>query len=220
MSASTTRDEGDHHHHYHQQQEDDEFRNSKSPKRRNGGGGGGGGGNSASSSSWVGGGGGVRRRGNGKETIPETVKNVVWHKYVGKHRGVARCVCCKTSEITQRTCSFGHVQAEARGGAVTIQNLRPICVKCNSSMGTTNMRAFVLQYGFHPRYCCCSICRRGCVEWGGVEWSLGMVVLLVQLTVVFIIYLVLFQLNMPPSSPTATTCPSSSSIFPSSSSWL
>jgi len=42
----------------------------------------------------------------------------------------------------------GHVIAEAKGGETVIENLRPICKKCNLSMGTDNLNDFRKRYGF------------------------------------------------------------------------
>lgn len=40
----------------------------------------------------------------------------------------------------------GHIQAEYKGGDQSIDNLKPICQSCNSSMGTQNMDDFKNQY--------------------------------------------------------------------------
>jgi 5-methylcytosine-specific restriction endonuclease McrA len=40
----------------------------------------------------------------------------------------------------------GHVIAEALGGKTTLENLRPICSKCNKSMRTTHMDEFKKQF--------------------------------------------------------------------------
>jgi 5-methylcytosine-specific restriction endonuclease McrA len=42
----------------------------------------------------------------------------------------------------------GHVIAEKNGGTATIVNLRPICSSCNTSMGTRDMRDYVISYGY------------------------------------------------------------------------
>lgn len=43
-----------------------------------------------------------------------------------------------------------HVIAEANGGATVLENLKPICTRCNSSMGTTNMMEFAKQFPDSP----------------------------------------------------------------------
>ena len=42
----------------------------------------------------------------------------------------------------------GHIVAEANGGQLKMDNLKPICSSCNSSMGMTNMVVFMKIYGF------------------------------------------------------------------------
>ena len=37
----------------------------------------------------------------------------------------------------------GHVESEATGGDMSIENLRPICSSCNKSMGIKNMREYI-----------------------------------------------------------------------------
>ena len=41
----------------------------------------------------------------------------------------------------------GHIISEANGGEIKLDNLRPICHSCNSSMGTVNMDEFIIKYG-------------------------------------------------------------------------
>jgi hypothetical protein len=76
-----------------------------------------------------------------KATIPTIIKASIWNKYIGNII-FGKCYCCGISEITPFTFEAGHVLAESHGGAITIDNLRPICVSCNRSMGTKNMRDF------------------------------------------------------------------------------
>jgi 5-methylcytosine-specific restriction endonuclease McrA len=41
----------------------------------------------------------------------------------------------------------GHVISEFNGGTNKLNNLKPICVSCNSSMGTQNMDEFIKNCG-------------------------------------------------------------------------
>ena len=43
--------------------------------------------------------------------------------------------------------SCGHIIAEANGGELKLDNLKPICGSCNSSMNTCNMNDFIKKYG-------------------------------------------------------------------------
>jgi hypothetical protein len=82
-----------------------------------------------------------------KKNIPVALKRKVWAKWIGEEIGKTKCLCCKLTEITQLNFSCGHVVAEANGGTLTIENLRPICTSCNSSMGTQNFNDFINTYG-------------------------------------------------------------------------
>ncbi len=82
-----------------------------------------------------------------KEKIPAAVRNTVWLHYI-EDKNNARCHCCKLEKITSANWHCGHVQSEKNGGKVHINNLRPICAGCNSSMGTMNMLEFMKKYGF------------------------------------------------------------------------
>lgn len=81
-----------------------------------------------------------------KRSIPSTVKRLVWNEYIGEDIGKAKCMCCKTTDITQLSFHCGHIVPEATGGEISVNNLRPICQNCNSSMGTMNMDDFMSTY--------------------------------------------------------------------------
>ena len=81
-----------------------------------------------------------------KKAIPKSLKMLVWHTYIGKEVGLAKCLCCKNKEITQMDFDCGHVVAESRGGLTTVNNMRPICAKCNRSMKAMDMNDFIEKY--------------------------------------------------------------------------
>jgi hypothetical protein len=81
-----------------------------------------------------------------KKTIPKALKSAVWIKYIGKDIGITKCICCNSHDISQLDFDCGHVIAEALGGETILENLRPICSKCNKSMGVMNMEEFTLKY--------------------------------------------------------------------------
>ena len=81
-----------------------------------------------------------------KKAIPKSLKMLVWHTYIGKEVGLAKCLCCKNKEITQMDFDCGHVVAESLGGMTTVNNMRPICAKCNRSMKAMNMNEFIEKY--------------------------------------------------------------------------
>ena len=78
-----------------------------------------------------------------KKSIPSAIKKLVWNTHIGEDVGKAKCLCCKTTDITQMSFNCGHIISEANGGEVIVSNLKPICQNCNSSMGTKNMDDFM-----------------------------------------------------------------------------
>ena len=82
-----------------------------------------------------------------KERIPAAVRNAVWLKWV-EDKNAAKCYCCKLESITNANWHCGHIISEKNGGAIHLNNLRPICAGCNSSMGKMNMHDFMKKYGF------------------------------------------------------------------------
>ena len=81
-----------------------------------------------------------------KKSIPLPLKNKVWHRWIGRHIGISVCLCCKINEISQMSFHAGHIIAEKNGGKLTVDNLKPICQSCNSSMKTQNMNEFINKY--------------------------------------------------------------------------
>jgi DNA repair exonuclease SbcCD ATPase subunit len=83
-----------------------------------------------------------------KKAIPKMLKNKVWDKHIGIDIGQTKCLCCKITNISQLNFHCGHILSEKDGGELTMENLKPICGACNSSMGTMNMDEFILKYKF------------------------------------------------------------------------
>ena len=77
-----------------------------------------------------------------KSHISQKLREMVWNKYIGESVGKALCLCCGTTEIRMLNFSCGHVIPRSQGGPDTIDNLRPICFLCNSSMNTLNLFDF------------------------------------------------------------------------------
>jgi len=82
-----------------------------------------------------------------KARIPQTLRFMVWEKYIGKHNE-SKCLCCKNSTISITNFDCGHIVSDKDGGKIHIDNLKPICRTCNLSMGSTNMNEFCEKYGF------------------------------------------------------------------------
>jgi hypothetical protein len=78
-----------------------------------------------------------------KKSISSTIKKLVWNTNIGEEKGKSKCLCCKSTEITQMSFHCGHIIAESNGGETIVSNLKPICQNCNSSMGSKNMNEFM-----------------------------------------------------------------------------
>jgi hypothetical protein len=85
-----------------------------------------------------------------KETIPKSIKEKVWYTYMGKQRTEGICPCCLSEPIKIMHFHAGHVISEANGGKATLDNLRPICGRCNLQMGAMNMNEYMMK--FYGRY--------------------------------------------------------------------
>jgi len=83
-----------------------------------------------------------------KKKVPAAVKTQAWYTYVGESIGETKCLCCRVIRITQSDFIAGHIIPEAKGGAATVENIRPICPGCNLSMGMRNMRDYMAEH--HP----------------------------------------------------------------------
>lgn len=84
-----------------------------------------------------------------KAKIPSKVRADVWNTYQDQNMAIGKCCCCKRATIKQADFEVGHVIAEACGGTMEINNLRPICSVCNKSMGRLNMVDYVKRYGYY-----------------------------------------------------------------------
>lgn len=71
-----------------------------------------------------------------KKKIPLAMREQVWLVYLGDRVFKHKCLVkwCENT-ITPFTFEVGHNVPESKGGPTNIDNLRPICSKCNKSMG-------------------------------------------------------------------------------------
>ncbi len=75
-----------------------------------------------------------------KKPISKALRMAVWQEYIGIQE--AYCYCCQRQKINPFRFQCGHNVAECKGGETTVENLRPVCDLCNSSMGTKNLEEF------------------------------------------------------------------------------
>lgn len=85
-----------------------------------------------------------------KRKIPKVVKDTCWDKCVGNSIGEILCPICHINKINQNNFEAGHIISEKNGGPISIDNIIPICKKCNCSISSKNMDEFVLQH--FPNY--------------------------------------------------------------------
>jgi 5-methylcytosine-specific restriction endonuclease McrA len=81
--------------------------------------------------------------------IPKKVKDDVWNHYIGENIATHKCLCCKKKTIKNTEFVCGHVIPRCKKGKITVDNLRPICFGCNSSMGKKNMIDFVTEHEYY-----------------------------------------------------------------------
>ncbi len=75
-----------------------------------------------------------------KERIPKAIREQVWLKRVGKKFNIKCLTTWCSNEITCFDFQTGHDIPSSKGGTLDIENLFPICARCNTSM--TNMYTF------------------------------------------------------------------------------
>jgi 5-methylcytosine-specific restriction endonuclease McrA len=92
-----------------------------------------------------------------KANIPKALREQVWIAYAGRVFERKCLVSWCQNKITAFDFHTGHNIPESRGGATDISNLRPICARCNLSMGsqytidTWNQLSEV----YKPKVSCC-----------------------------------------------------------------
>ena len=72
-----------------------------------------------------------------KIKIPKALREQVWVHYIGK-KYESKCYihwCSNTINVFDY--QVGHNIPESKGGSILLENLRPLCSRCNLSMGNT-----------------------------------------------------------------------------------
>ena len=85
-----------------------------------------------------------------KKNIPQKLRLDIWNKYIGADARTGKCLCCRNTVIALENFQAGHIISEKNGGKVHIDNLRPICVGCNQSMGIQNMDEYIKEHYSEP----------------------------------------------------------------------
>lgn len=71
-----------------------------------------------------------------KDKIPRALREQVWLHYAKKNFEIKCPVSWCENKISPFDFHVGHNIAEANGGTLDLNNLRPICSRCNLSMGS------------------------------------------------------------------------------------
>lgn len=71
-----------------------------------------------------------------KASIPRALREQVWINYAGKVFQRRCLVPWCSNMMTVFDFHVGHDKPESKGGATELKNLRPICSRCNLSMGS------------------------------------------------------------------------------------
>ncbi len=77
-----------------------------------------------------------------RRPIDKNTRKLVWEKYFGLKKFSGKCYCCKERVIYKDEFQVGHNKAVSKGGLDHINNLRPICARCNSSMRTMTIEQY------------------------------------------------------------------------------
>ena len=82
-----------------------------------------------------------------KKPIPKALKTKVWNDNISPDTKIGNCYVCQ-AKLHFDNFHCGHQIAEKNGGEVKLENLKPVCMLCNTSMGSMNMKEFIETYGF------------------------------------------------------------------------
>ena len=92
-----------------------------------------------------------------KKKIPKALREQVWLKYNDKKFEANCCITWCKNKINVFDYHVGHNIPESKGGATTLDNLRPICSRCNLSMND-NYTIDEWQKLNKEKISCCLIC--------------------------------------------------------------
>lgn len=81
-----------------------------------------------------------------RKKIPKRIRDMVWETYIGSNLSAHRCFCCKKEMIWNTNFHCGHIVPASRGGKASVENLRPICARCNLSMSDQDMKSFIVEH--------------------------------------------------------------------------
>lgn len=77
-----------------------------------------------------------------KKKIPAKTRINVWRRQHGDSF-IGKCYACGCHLDYQNKWHCSHIVAEAKGGSIEVENLRPCCEHCNCSMRDINLYAYI-----------------------------------------------------------------------------
>ena len=75
-----------------------------------------------------------------KTPIPKAIRTQVWKNTIGNSLD-GKCYVCDR-DVSYDNFDAGHIIPEAKGGDISVDNLRVVCKPCNTSCGTKNLNDF------------------------------------------------------------------------------
>jgi 5-methylcytosine-specific restriction endonuclease McrA len=92
-----------------------------------------------------------------KKTIPKALREQVWIKNIGASFESECTVSWCKNIINVFDFHVGHDVPESKGGETSIDNLKPICARCNLSMGSNySIKEWEKQFAAEKK--CCVAC--------------------------------------------------------------
>ena len=76
----------------------------------------------------------VKKQEEKRTAIPKALREQVWRTHIGSKYESKCTISWCTNKITPFDYEVGHNIPHSKGGSSTIDNLRPICSRCNKSM--------------------------------------------------------------------------------------
>jgi len=83
-----------------------------------------------------------------REPIPKCVRNALWINFFQNQRE-GKCQCCLRETISIGNFHAGHIKAHINGGSISLDNLVPIFMLCNLSIGKHDLNEFITKYNLH-----------------------------------------------------------------------
>lgn len=80
------------------------------------------------------------------QKIPKSLRKACWNTFIGVDIGKSKCKCCNIIDITQHGFICAYIIPVSKGGPLCLENLRPICDKCNLDMNSQDMNEFALKH--------------------------------------------------------------------------